>query len=271
MSWGIGKTYQINRFLEKIEEDNKKEKDKSKKTKIIYSSLFGLSSISDLHTELFAKLNPVANVVKNAVGVISPVFSLIPYAGDKVSSIVSYAIGKVDEKIQRPKNKIKQKNAKKRVIIILDDIERIRPDFDYSSLLGYINQSYLSGLKIVCICDSTKIKNGRFDELKEKVFDRYYKLTKASEDIIKTYFGKDGIYLENTALYIILKSRLLRINTIDHSVMALIFTEIASTMLVFIDIEFTNIANGTMCAVAIIKTIVVVPIKASYEIPVRIV
>lgn len=35
-SWGIGKTYQINRFLEKIEADNKKEKDKSKKTKIIY-------------------------------------------------------------------------------------------------------------------------------------------------------------------------------------------------------------------------------------------
>lgn len=44
-SWGIGKTYQINRFLEKIEADNKKEKDKSKKTKIIYSSLFGLDSI----------------------------------------------------------------------------------------------------------------------------------------------------------------------------------------------------------------------------------
>ena len=28
-SWGIGKTYQINRFLEKIEADNKKEKDKN--------------------------------------------------------------------------------------------------------------------------------------------------------------------------------------------------------------------------------------------------
>lgn len=49
-SWGIGKTYQINRFLEKIEVDNKKEKVKSKKTKIIYSSLFGLDSISELHT-----------------------------------------------------------------------------------------------------------------------------------------------------------------------------------------------------------------------------
>lgn len=33
-SWGIGKTYQINRFLEKIEEDNKNEKDKSKKPKL---------------------------------------------------------------------------------------------------------------------------------------------------------------------------------------------------------------------------------------------
>ena len=38
-----------------------------------------------------------------------------------------------------------------------------------------------------------------------------------------------------------------------------------------IDIELTNIANGTICAVAIIKKIVAVAIKASYEIPVRIV
>lgn len=143
-SWGIGKTYQINRFLEKIEADNKKEKDKSKKTKIIYSSLFGLDSISELHTELFAKLNPFANVVKNAVGVISPAFSLIPYAGEAVSSSVSYAIGKVDENIQKPKNKIKRKTTKKRIIIILDDIERVSPSFDYSTLLGYINQTYLA-------------------------------------------------------------------------------------------------------------------------------
>lgn len=198
-SWGIGKTYQINRFLEKIEEDNKNEEDKSKKTKIIYSSLFGLNSISELHTELFAKLNPFANVVKNAVGVISPAFSLIPYAGDAVSSSVSYAIGKVDEIIQKPKIKIKQKSTK-RVIIILDDIERVSSNFDYSALLGYINQTYLSGLKIVCICDETKIKNKNFDELKEKVFDRYYKVTKANKDIIKMYFGNDGVYLENTAI-----------------------------------------------------------------------
>lgn len=199
-SWGIGKTYQINRFLEKIEADNKKEKDKSKKTKIIYSSLFGLDSISELHTELFAKLNPFANVVKNAVGVISPAFSLIPYAGEAVSSSVSYAIGKVDENIQKPKNKIKRKTTKKRIIIILDDIERVSPSFDYSTLLGYINQTYLAGLKIVCICDATKIKNEGFEELKEKVFDRYYKVTKANEDIIKMYFGKDGIFLDNTAI-----------------------------------------------------------------------
>lgn len=199
-SWGIGKTYQINRFLEKIEADNKKEKDKSKKTKIIYSSLFGLDSISELHTELFAKLNPFANIVKNAVGVISPAFSLIPYAGEAVSSSVSYAIGKVDENIQKPKNKIKRKTTKKRIIIILDDIERVSPSFDYSTLLGYINQTYLAGLKIVCICDATKIKNEGFEELKEKVFDRYYKVTKANEDIIKMYFGKDAIFLDNTAI-----------------------------------------------------------------------
>lgn len=90
--------------------------------------------------------------MKNAVGVISPAFSLIPYAGDAVSSSVSYAIGKVDEIIQKPKKKIKQKSTK-RVIIILDDIERVSSNFDYSALLGYINQTYLSGLKIVCICD----------------------------------------------------------------------------------------------------------------------
>lgn len=53
--------------------------------------------------------------------------------------------------------------------------------------------------------------------------------------------------------------------------MYLIFTESASIMLISIDIELTNILRETISAAAIIKIIVAVPIKASYEIPVRIV
>ncbi len=195
--WGIGKTHQIKRFLEKIETDNKTSK---KKTKVIYSSLFGLESIYDLHTELYIKMNPVSNIFKNAIKVISPAFSLIPYAGETVSSSISYAIGKIDENIQKPKKKNHKTTSNKRIIIILDDIERVNSNFDYSSLLGYINQAYLFGLKIVCICDTTKIHNPGFNELKEKVFDRYYKVKKVNEKIIKDYFRNDSTHLDITTI-----------------------------------------------------------------------
>ena len=76
---------------------------------------------------------------------------------------------------------------------------------------------------------------------------------------------------KNMVLNATIEILLLRIYTIAHSVVFLIFTEIASIMLISIDIELTNILSETICAKAIIKKIVAVAIKASYEIPVRIV
>lgn len=200
-SWGIGKTYQINLFLKKIEKDNNskdntsktnKSKNSNSKTKVIYSSLFGLQSIRDLHTELYTKMHPRQKFLKHAINTISPAISIVPYAGNSISKVVSYAIGEIDANTSKLKSRTEEKQVKNRNIIILDDLERVDNDFDYSTLLGYINQLYLLGLKVVCICDTSKISNVKFDELKEKVFDRYYKVSKANKDVIKMYFRENS-------------------------------------------------------------------------------
>lgn len=193
-SWGVGKTYQINRFLKEIKESNK-ECSKKYKVKVIYSSLFGVNSIEDLHTELYIKIHPKKNIAKHVLNAISPAFSLIPYVGETISNSVDYAIGNTSYGENSQKNNTAEKKASKRIIIILDDIERVKKGFDYSLLLGYINQLYLLGIKVVCVCDSSKIKDEegnihKFEELKEKIFDRYYKITKTDDEIIKMYFDE---------------------------------------------------------------------------------
>jgi chromosomal replication initiation ATPase DnaA len=50
--WGIGKTYQL---LAHISGQSRKEK---RKKKYVYVSMFGKETIDDIHTELYAKMNP---------------------------------------------------------------------------------------------------------------------------------------------------------------------------------------------------------------------
>lgn len=190
-TWGIGKTYQINKFIEDFKRRNKSEK-------ILYISLFGLKSIDDLHTELYSKIHPFKKGIILASGYVNPALSLIPNAGKAISSTISFAIGNAQQRIKNTK-KIKQV-TKKRIIIILDDLERVNENFDYSELLGYINRLYLSGIKVVCICDPSKIKKPSFNDLKEKIFDRYYKVTKANEEIIKSYFDDQALVFDQEVL-----------------------------------------------------------------------
>lgn len=190
-AWGIGKTYQINKFIEDFKQRNKNEK-------IFYISLFGLKSIVDLHTELYSKIHPLKRGIILTSGYVNPALSLIPYVGKAISSTIFFAIGNVQQRIENTK-KIKQV-TKNRIIIILDDLERVNENFDYSELLGYINRLYLSGIKVVCICDPSKIKKPSFYDLKEKIFDRYYKVTKANEEIIKSYFDDQALVFDQEVL-----------------------------------------------------------------------
>lgn len=69
-------------------------------------------------------------------------------------------------------------------------------------------------------------------------------------------------------------TKYLGLTLLPHSGVSLIFTGIASTMLVSIDSELANIVSGTICAAAIINEIIAVVLakvafKAAHEIPER--
>lgn len=194
-SWGIGKTYQLNKYIEKFNKEHLR-----KKSKIVYVSLFGTKSVGELHTELYLKLNPSVKIAELASGLITPAVTLIPVAGNAVSKAISYAIGAGINSAKDKKKKIRNKNNE--IIILLDDIERVHKDFEYSELLGYINKLYLSQIKVVCICDSSKITKDGFAEFKEKIFDRYYKVTKANKKIIEAYFDDNNLVFDNECISI---------------------------------------------------------------------
>lgn len=185
--WGIGKTYQICKYLEfdSIRPDND--------VSVHYLSLFGYKSVEEIHTRLYAMIHPIKNAALNIFKVVSPAVSLIPYVGGSACSAVQYSLGMITKakddfkSKKRPKTDDGETNANfVQHIIIFDDLERTK--VDYIEFMGYINQLFLQGIKVVCVCDAKKIEDKKFNEFKEKVFDRQYAIEMASYDIMQSYF-----------------------------------------------------------------------------------
>ncbi len=181
--WGIGKTYQINRFLKEFV----KEKKNIKELNVLYVSLFGKESIEDLHTELYFKSHPgkikFKQIVKFALHSISIAASLTAINNENIS--LDFSLGIPEDK--KTKDKIEKKN--KTNIVILDDLERKSSQLKYDALLGYLNKLFLENIKVVIICSEREIienESDSFKKFKEKVFDRYYSVSRANEDILKS-------------------------------------------------------------------------------------
>lgn len=206
--WGVGKTYQILKFLKKDASKNTK----GKKTKIVYVSLFGKTTIDEIHTDIYSKLHPVKNGAKRVVSIIPKVAPLFGTVGNIISGMefslktneeenVSFGknIGKIAQGIQELSDniddaitdKVTIKKVKNKTIIIFDDLERIdTEEISYVDILGYINNLFLQNIKVIAICNSKEIKIDEFKSFKEKVFDREYKISSTDNQIISSYFGE---------------------------------------------------------------------------------
>lgn len=183
-AWGVGKTFQVKEFIKSHNED--------KKIKIIYLSLFGKKSIDEIHTQLYSQIHPTINLVKKSISLLTPATSLIPYAGQNVEKCLDFALQVIDEKTDERNKENESKKQKKDYLIIFDDLERMDKNLYFSSLLGYINQLFMSKIKVAVICNSKYIEKENkkgFDDFQEKIFDRQYKIEKAPVEIIKSYFN----------------------------------------------------------------------------------
>lgn len=179
--WGVGKTYYVLDFLKEA----KKEKSKFK---VAYVSVFGKSTIDEIHTEIYKEFHPHIARTKTLVNAIPKIASLIPDVGGAVGSI-SEIIGKLEYTLKTDKkDRILSKKSNMN-LIILDDLERMEPDkISYNEMLGYINNLIMQQLKVVIICNSSEIKSDDFTPFKEKVIDREYKISATNEEIIKSMF-----------------------------------------------------------------------------------
>lgn len=215
-AWGIGKTYHVLQFLKEVKEEKSKQK-------TAYVSLFGKSSIDEVHTEIYSRLHPIRQNSKKILQVIPKVAPLLGAVGDIVSNLEFAlkdtdtegnstdaaisdnlsAVVEIADKLPIPADTSEKLNSKAsndhKNIIILDDFERLNFDkISFVDILGYVNSLFLQKFKVIVICNSKEIPQKQADNFlsfKEKVFDREYIITATDEDVINSYFKKEVLPL----------------------------------------------------------------------------
>lgn len=187
--WGCGKTYQIMEFLK----NHKKELRKKNKKRIGYISLFGLNSIEEINTEicnsLFSHSRKMMNALKKSMKVFGTVLRASSYfcgglgSGTEIAECLSSML------------EPNQGKAKKKAIIIIDDLERLSTDkVSYSDLLGYLNGLMAGNCRIICIMNSRSIinstnsKENGFKDFYEKVFDEIHIIDAVNNDTYDAIF-----------------------------------------------------------------------------------
>ncbi|TFJ40468.1 hypothetical protein CKN73_09150 [Carnobacterium divergens] len=166
--WGVGKTYFIqNNVIERLKEHNYP----------IYFSVYGHNNLNDLKQELFYQIIYVLNQGKN---ILSPINS-VNKKFKKISGILGdsklKSIGLVSDWILESysNSKINSSKEGKRIIIFIDDLERLSQNIALKDLLGFILNELLEKLrsKVVILSNNSEIsEEDDFRKIKEKVISR---------------------------------------------------------------------------------------------------
>ena len=76
------------------------------------------------------------------------------------------------------------------VIVVFDDLERIKPSIDYTEIYCLVDKLKRLGFKVICICDSREIDDSSFNEFKEKTFDDIINV-ESDKSLVSTIAGLD--------------------------------------------------------------------------------
>ena len=161
--WGVGKTHLINKIF--------KEKQK------IYVSLFGLTTIQEVHSAVFVKMYPNRSRIKKF-------FNWFGNSSVKAND-VTLALGPLIGNIANALIKEKVDNSKP---IIFDDLERCK--IDHEDLFGAINK-YVEHhqCKVIVIAHDKKLKEGLTDK-KEKIFGQILKVSPDIQDAFNQFIKR---------------------------------------------------------------------------------
>ncbi len=170
-SWGIGKTYFWNKFLEsELSEERIYKKDNVFNRKYAYVSLFGLESLSDLKTQIYSSIENYHSTVE-----IPKWIKGLPsiFKDTKISQFGVSTPAKIFDSLMFSQ----VKNA----IICFDDFERMSNKLDIKDVMGLANQLKLErNCQVILILDEDKAEGEnkkKYAEYKEKLIDETIKIT----------------------------------------------------------------------------------------------
>jgi hypothetical protein len=118
--WGIGKTYLLQKISSRLQEEKPS-------AKIIYYSLAGKASLEEIDTDLFNLLHPRKNKIHHFF---EPMSLNADVRVSPLSASLSYSLASSFT------SRISGDTSLNNLVLIFDDLERLSPSVDFSSLLG---------------------------------------------------------------------------------------------------------------------------------------
>ena len=192
--WGCGKTYYIKSRLEELKKED---------YSWVYFSLSGASSLTELKERIILKIftetdkNVIDTIAKQSSNFLS---ALGKNSGNLTINGMTFLINKYIESRQSNITS----DFPKRLLIVLDDLERLNQDIDVRDLLSFISNDLLVGIqaKVVIISNEQEFaKKEEFKEYKEKTIYKTVKFQQNLSNIIASLCNESPNEILSNLLY----------------------------------------------------------------------
>lgn len=161
--WGIGKTFYLKKTLAKQITSTPTFRNAAKNYKSIVISLFGLSTIEEIQTEIFLSIYPL---LKNkAVKLGASIGKSLVKGVLKLKGLDEY--GDILSETETNRNDWINFNE---IVLCFDDFERLSNNLSIEELVGFINSLVENeSIKVIILANEDKISKENYHALKEKV------------------------------------------------------------------------------------------------------
>lgn len=180
--WGAGKTWFIKKYIEKL---------KLKEQKVLYVSLYGTTSFSEIEEALFQQLHPVLSSKAMSIagkvlkGVLKTTLKIDLNHDSKEDGSISSQI----PEIEIPEYLTNTENC----ILVFDDLERCGMKLE--NVMGYINHFVEhQGLRIVIVANEEEIESNNdeassksYARTKEKLIGKTLEIKADFDDVVSNF------------------------------------------------------------------------------------
>lgn len=209
--WGSGKTHFFRHWLAPLIKNTPSLADASVKYDIIELSVFGLTSIEEVETKIFAQLLPVlgqgnTNLLAKGAGLFAKAWLAFQPASDwRITQAGGKVVEETSTEVLGAVRQVTQKAAQqtvdfRRFVICVDDLERglAEKGLDLTVLLGYLNSLVDHGFKLIAIANENEIRAPQLESLKEKVIGETLAfsqtLAEVIDEILETEFADQTVF-----------------------------------------------------------------------------